>query len=347
MNVGQVIEEVKAWVTQEGSKTPGFCGAYLTGSLNAMSSEEPFPAYRDVDLHIVLQEGGKSSEANLEVSYHGLILECGFKGLDEYASPDVVLANPHIAPHLAVNSLLADPTGQLTILQQEVAQAFAQRPWVTARCTYEKNRVLGHLEQLRQVTTPFNATLQLYWTANFLAGLIAVASLKTPTHRKALILLKELLQQQGRPDLHEKLLDLLGYRYLRMDQVGLYLHACAAAFDRAIQVKKTPSAWDIKLHPHIRPYAIEGAQEMIDAGYHREAMFWIEVFLAISMAAIHNDAPETDKLHFQNALNKLLKDLGRSTPDDWALRYLQANSLKDAIFELADTIVQHHPEIVN
>ena len=347
MEVGQVIEQVKDWVTCEGSKIPGFSGAYLVGGINAMSSAESFPHYCDVDLHIVLEEGGKSSEANLEVSYNGLILECGFKGLDEYSSPEVVLANPHIAPNLVENSVISDPTGQLTEIQKAVADAFAKRQWVTARCAYEKERTLGHLEQLRQVKTTFEATTQLYWVANFLAGLIALASLKTPTHRKALVLMKDLLQRQGHLDLHEKLLELLGYKHLRMAQVDFYLRECAAAFDCAIEVKKTPSFWDMKLRPHVRPYVIEGAQEMMDAGNHREAMFWIEVFLAISIAAIQNDAPDADRLRFQNSLKQMLEDLGRSSSDDWALRYFQACMVKDDIFDVADAIVQRNPDIID
>jgi hypothetical protein len=347
MEVGQVIEQVKEWVLGEGSEIPGFCGTYLVGGINAMPSDEPFPYYCDVDLHIVLKEGGKSSDANLEVSYNGLILECGFKGLDEYSSPEAVLANPHIAPNLVVNSIISDPTGQLTRVQREVAEAFAQRQWVMARCAYEKERTLGHLEQLRQVKTPFEATVQLYWVANFLAGLIALASLKTPTHRKALVLMKELLQGQGHLDLHEKLLDLLGYKHLRTDQVEFYLRECAAAFDCAIEVKKTPSFWDMKLRPHVRPYVIVGAQEMMDAGYYREAMFWIEVFLAISIAAIQNDAPDADRLRFRNSLRQLFEDLGRSTPDDWASRYLQACLVKDDIFDVADVILQSNPNIID
>ena len=159
--------------------------------------------------------------------------------------------------------------------------------------------------------------------------------------------MKDLLQRQGHLDLHEKLLELLGYKHLRMAQVDFYLRECAAAFDCAIEVKKTPSFWDMKLRPHVRPYVIEGAQEMMDAGNHREAMFWIEVFLAISIAAIQNDAPDADRLRFQNSLKQMLEDLGRSSSDDWALRYFQACMVKDDIFDVADAIVQRNPDIID
>jgi hypothetical protein len=347
MKVRQAIELTKEWVELDGTQIPGFCGAYLVGGINAMSPDAPFPPYCDVDLHIVLQTEGKSSQENLELAYRGLILECGFKGLNEYSPPEAVLANPHIAPNLVVNSILVDPTGQLTIIQQSVAQEFARRKWVNARCEYEKKRTLGHLEELRQANTTFEVLTQLYWVANFLSGLVAVASLKTPTHRKGLVLMKDLLQKQGRLDLHERLLDILGYRNLSREQVVFYLQECAITFDRAVEVKQTPSFWDIKLHPHLRPYAIEGAQEMIDEGNHREAMFWIEMFFVISLAAILKDAPDTEKPRFQTTFKQLVSDLGLSTPEDWRAHLIQADDLKNEVFKVADDIVKYNPKITD
>jgi hypothetical protein len=347
MKVSQVIELTKEWVELDGTRIPGFCGAYVTGGINAISPDALFPLYRDVDLIIVLQTEGRSSQQNLELAYRGLILECGFKGLDEYLIPEDVLANPHIAPNLIKNSILSDPTGQLTKTQQVVAQEFARRKWVLARCEYEKKRALGHLEEMSRANTPFEVITQLLWFANFLSGLVAVASLKTPTHRKCLVLMKELLQNQERLDLHERLLDVLGYRNFSREKVAFYLQECAITFDRAVEVNRTPSLFDIKLHPHIRPYAIEGAQEIIDEGNHREAMFWIEIFFAISFAAIQNDAPDHEKPRFQTTFRQLLSDRGLSTPKDWRSHLSQANDLKDEIFKAADEIVKCNPKITD
>jgi hypothetical protein len=326
---------------------PGFCGAYLTGGINAMPPDAPFPLYRDVDMHIVLEEGGKSTQDNLELEYEGLILECGFKGRAEYHPPESVLANPHIAPNLAVDSILSDPTGLLKKTHQVVAKELARRRWVVARSDYEKKRALGHLEQLSQADSPFEALLQLWWFASFLSGLVAVASLKLPTHRKALVLMKELLQSQDRLDLHEELLTVLGYADMSREKVGFYLQECTVAFDRAVAVKRGPSFWGFKLRPHIRPYVIEGAQEMIDEGHHREAMYWIEAFFVIALAVIQNDAPQEEKPRFQATFGRLLADRGLRTPDDWGSRLRQARSLADEVFKVADDIVEHNPQVMD
>jgi hypothetical protein len=347
MNVRQVIQLAKEWVRLYGSQIPGFCGAYLTGGINAMPPDAPFPPYRDVDVHIVLEEGGKSTQDNLELEYEDLILACGFKGRAEYRPPESVLTNPHIAPNLAVDSVLSDPTGLLTEIQQVVAKEFARRRWVVARSEYEKKRALEYLEPLSQADSPFEVLLGLWWFASFLSGLVAVASLKLPTHRKALVLMKELLQSQHGSDLHEGLLTVLGYADMSPEKVGFYLQECTVAFDRAVAVKRRPSYWGFKLRPHVRPYAIDGAREMMDESHHREAMYWIEAFFVIALAVIQNDAPEEEKPRFQATFGRLLSDLGLRTPDDWRSRLRQARKLADEVFRVADDIVVHNPGVMD
>ena len=347
MDVKQVVQLANEWVELYGKQVQGFCGAYLNGGINFLLPHAPFPPYCDVDLIVVLQQGGKSSQENLELAYKGLILECGFKGLAEYDSPASVLANPHLAPNLAVNSVLSDPTGLLTRTHQAVAQEYTRRQWVVARCNYEKKRALGHLAQWSEADSPFEVLTQLWWFANFLAGSIAVASLKPPTHRRALVLMQELLQAQGQLDQHEEMLSVLGFGHMSLETVEFYMQECAVAFDRAVAVKRTPFPWDVKLHAHIRPYAIEGSREMIDAGYHREAMFAIELFLVLSIIAIQNDAPEEDKPPFQALFGRFLGDLGVTTPADWRSRLERAKKLAEEIFRVADEIVESNAEIAD
>jgi hypothetical protein len=45
MRVSQVIEIAKEWVEENVSQLPGFCGAYLGGSLSRMQKDASFPTY--------------------------------------------------------------------------------------------------------------------------------------------------------------------------------------------------------------------------------------------------------------------------------------------------------------
>lgn len=345
MKVRQVIQLAGEWVEHHASQAPGFCGAHLTGGINTMLPDALFPLYHDVDLIIVLREGGKSTEENLELAYRGLILECGFKGLEEYRSPERVLANPHVAHDFATDSILSDPTGLLAETRDVVTREFARQRWVLARCNYEKRRALSHLDEFGQADAPLAALTQLWRFAEFLAGLVAVANLKPPTHRKCLVLMKELLQERERLDLHEELLSVLGCARMGREKVGFYLEECAVAFDRAVVVKRTPSFWGFKLRPHVRPYAIKGAQEIIDGGNYREAMWWIVFFLVVSLVAIQTDAPDEEKPRFRATFGRLLSDLGLGTRADWQSRLRQGRELTEAVSGVADEIIESSPKI--
>src|SRR5260370_32023707 len=71
----QVIGIAREWVHTQGIRIPGFCGAHLMGSLNALPAHAPFAAFRDVDMNI-LAHGTQGGEL-LNVPYQGRIIECG------------------------------------------------------------------------------------------------------------------------------------------------------------------------------------------------------------------------------------------------------------------------------
>ncbi|HEU0295669.1 MAG TPA: hypothetical protein VFR47_23220 [Anaerolineales bacterium] len=344
MYVGQVIELAKEWVETYGNRTPGFCGAHLMGSLNYTPHDAPFSASSDVDLNIVLQ--GAQMSGPQDILYKGLILEYGSLSLERYSSPELVLADPELAANLAVNSILSDPIGILTSLHTTVAKEYPRRKWVLARCGAEKQRTGQGLDGLQHARSPVEAVSSLgaFFSVG-LTGLIAIANLIPPTHRRCLVLMKGLLEQHGRADLHEDVLKLLGFAHLHTVQVQAYLHDCAEAFDCAVRVTRTPVPFGFKLHPHVRPYFIEGTQEMIVAGYPREAMYWILASLMIANGAIQVDASEEEKRYFQAKINQLLSDIGWGTLEDAALRLEWAKILANDVFQVADDMVSRNARI--
>lgn len=345
MNVGQVIELAREWVETEGSQTPGFCGAHLMGALNYAPRDAPFPAYKDVDLNLVVK-GAPGGEPH-EILYRGLILEYGALDVERYRSPATVLSDPGLASNLAVDSILSDPRGKLAMLQSVVEREYAQRKWVQARCASAKNDVHQGLQGLQHAASPDQARLILWlYVSMGLTGTVALADLKPPNHRRSLIQMKALLEQYGREDLQEEMLKLLGFAHLRSAQVKVHLQHMAEAFDRAVQVTRTPVPGSFKLRPHVRPYLVDGAQEMIDEGYPREAMLWIWFGLAISNGAIQADAPEDERPRFQAMADQLYAEMGWSALQDVATHLPQARELADEVFRVADAIVAGHPDIV-
>ncbi len=340
-NVGQVITSVSEWVELHGKQIPGFRGAHLLGSILTLPHEAPFPSYRDVDLNIVCDE--LTDPMTHDVAYNGLILEYGTVSSERYRTPEDVLANPELAANLAAGGILADPYGLLAPLQQAVAAQYAHQRWVVARCSQEKQMVSQVLGGLQHAAAPAEASWLLSSGALFLSGLLAEASLRAPTHRRCLVLMREVLHAHGHAELHEAILRLLGFAHLSRQQVDRYLRDCAETFDQAVAVTRTPVPFQFKLQPHIRPYIIDGAQELIGQGYHREAMFWIGGFLIFANTAIQCDAPAAKKPHFQAKVDQLIEEIGLGTPADIAARASAAQDLAAAIFGIADDLAERSP----
>lgn len=342
MNVSQAIEIAKEWVRENVSEVPGFYGAHLAGSITQMPKDAPFPIYIDVDISIVVQDPRQISSPQQKLLYKGVLLEYVFYGLAGYRSPEVVLSNPMVAHTLAVESVISDPTGLLTELQRSVARNYSQKRWVQARCESLKRSIAECLDKMSRVNSPTEAFKSLGWFVSYLGALIAVAHLKPPTVRKSLVLMRELLQSHGKLALHETVLQLCGYAHMNQRQVESYLRECIAAFDRAVKVKRTPFFGDYNIHSYVRPYLVEGGQEIIDKGYYREVMFWISLFHYLANVAIQNDASETEKSQYQAGFERLLSGLGLYPLNDWQSRLQLAGNIAEEFSRLVDKIIEDY-----
>ncbi len=345
MNTSQAIALAKDWVETHGRHVPGFCGAHLMGGLTYAPKDAPFADYRDIDLNIVLQDapGGEVHD----LLYQGRILEYGVVGLDRYRSAEAILSDIELASNLAVDSILADPLGLLAGLQPTVARDYARRQWVVARCDQMKNAAQQSLADLSQARSPVEALFPLGFFGLNVAGLLACASLRPPTHRRALLLQKDILEQSGHLALHEDLLAVGGMAQASRAQAEAYLQDGAAAFDKAVEVTRTPFPFQFKLHAYVKPYLIQGSQEMIDAGGQREAMLWIALSLLVANTAIQLDAPEADRPAFQAQAERLATAAGLASLSDVQARRQQAQALTDRVFQAADEIVSRNPAIVD
>jgi hypothetical protein len=345
LNTGQAIELAREWVEVHGSQVPGFRGAHLMGGLTYTPKDALFADYKDIDLNIVVQ-GAQGYEVR-DLLYQGRILEYGTVSIDRYRSPEMVLSDIELASNLAADSILADPLGILAELRRTVAKEYSRRKWVVARCDQLKNSALQSVAELSRASSPVEALWQVIFLGRDLAGLVAVAGLRPPTNRRCFILMQEILALWGRSTVYEDSLGVLGVAHLSRAQAESFLHECAAAFDKAVAVTRTPIPYQFKLHAHVKPYIIEGTREMIDAGSHREAMPWIAACLLLANTAIQFDATEEDRPAFQEQVDRLASDLGLGTMPDVRARLQQAQALTDSVFKAADEIVSRNPAIMD
>lgn len=353
MNVGQAIQFATEWVEDYAAHHPEFRGAHLMGGIVALPKDAPFPTTTDLDLSILVevapsqdQDGASDAYQGVPIDefYKGVLIEAGVRRTDLYGSPEVVLASPDLASSLAVNSILLDPNGLLARIQPIVAAQYRRRRWVATRCEWEKQQALDALERVANATTPAEFLTDMVFVLLYLSGLITVASVRPPTHRKCLVLLRELLEAEVKNDLYDEMLAIAGCARLNAAQVMAYQELCARAFDRAVEVRRTPVPLDFKLRPHVRPYIVDAGRLAIEQGDHRELMPWLCLGLGLFTQVIRNDAPAAESARYNQVWADLYQLLGIDTPASRAEKLRTAIELKDSLFALADEIVGRLPD---
>ncbi len=357
MDAGRAKRTASRWVEENAHRWVGLCAAHLVGGITAMPDDTPFPAYKDVDIHLVFDDGSPSLSADgpfpniIEVSYGGILIEAGVKPVAQYRSPEAALANPEIAYHLTVDSSLYDPSGLLDGLRESVRREYSRRRWVLARLEHERNGLEGALGMLPVVSARLGATgeyLMLGYSATYLAAALGIAALQPPRMGgRMLVHMRSVLAEYDRLDLYEEVLDLFGVRNAGPERVGQLLGEAAAAFDLAVRVRRTPHPFQHKLHAHLRPYFVESCRSMIAEGYNREALTWAAAFYCASTDVILVDGPEEEKPRFAGRQAGLLRELGVYTAEEREAKVAQARRLHERVLTLAGEIAAGNPRIAD
>jgi len=93
-----------------------------------------------------------------------------------------------------------------------------------------------------------------------------------------------------------------------------HLDELARTFDAADAVAKTLYRFRSDISAAARPIAIDGSRELIQAGNHREAVFWIVATFARCHTILALDAPELQRAHAP-AFDAVVADLGIHSSD--------------------------------
>ncbi len=342
--VADVTCTIQNWLDRTSSRFPDFVGAFLFGGIVHLPDEAAFPAYRDVDMIVVLDQPGKVELTNLELLVEGIMVEVGFNRIETISSPEAILVNPELATNFSVAKILADPSGILQPLQNKVRNAFSQRKWVLARCESELKNAYDAISLIETSATLFEKMINLWNVISRLTGLVALACLQPPTHRRSLIVSKEILDHLRRADLHEQILKLWGSADLTRSEVQTLLDRSILVFDLAVVVHKTPVPVDFKLKPHLRPYFLDASQEMIDEGHYREATFWIALPAIIGSLAIMADGTEGDKIIADALARDFYNCHGITSTVDIDARVPPARSLAKTLDDFTREIVRGYRE---
>jgi len=343
-SVEQAKNAAARWESEVAAAWAGFEGAFLHGSITWLADDATLPATSDVDVIVVLAGDDRPPNPG-KFLFDGVLLDASILRANEVQSAEQVLGISHLAGSLRGASILADPTGRLTAIQWQVVRDFAKREWVIRRCEHAQGKILAFLDSL-DPNRPLhdNVTSWLFGTG-VTTHVLLVAGLRNPTVRSRYVAVHELLAEHDRLDIHEELLGLLGADNLTQLQVERHFAAMTDAFDAAKSVIRTPFFFASDISEVARPIAIDGTREMIDRGYHREAMFWIAATYARCQKVLATDASPELQDRFTPGFEDMLRDLSVVAYDDLVRRSAEVRAYMPRLRTIAEQIMDSNVAI--
>jgi hypothetical protein len=337
-------EIARQWVAGASQTTPGFLGAFFHGSSNWLADDTELPASSDLDVMIVLDDKDPPVKPGKFI-HRDMMLEVSYLSADQIRSADAILGDYRLAGSFHTASVIADPSGRLTALQATVARDYAKRHWVRTRCEHARDNVLHYLRSVDSAVSLHQQATGWLFGAGVTTHVLLVAGLKNPTVRKRYLAARDLLEEYNRLDFHERLLELLGCAQWTRTQAEDHLAELAHVFDAAKTAIKSPFFFASDLTDLARPIAIDGSRELIEHGYHREAVFWLVATSLRCQAVFAADAPDEMRERYEPSCLRLLNDLGITSSADLRVRRDQVIDALPDVWDVAEAIMAANPAI--
>ena len=214
------------------------------------------------------------------------------------------------------------------------------------RCEHATIHALQYLRQGVNQAPLFHdkVTCWLFGTG-IMAHILPVAGLKNLTVRRRYMAVRELLADNGRLEFHESLLQMAGCAQLSRERIEHHLAAVADVFDVAKAIIRTPNRFAADISDDGRPVAIDGSRELIERGFHREAVLWIVATFCRCLSILHNDAPPETQRKFEPSFRELIGDLGVTSFADLQRLSEQVQERIPRVWEVAEAIMAANPDI--
>ena len=344
MRIKQARDAAREWVIEEASRLPGIHGAYTCGSTNWLPDDGELRTTSDFDIVIVLSDPNQARKRG-KFLFRDSLFDVSYLSDVQLQSPDLVLGDYHLAPSFRTTKILFDPSGHLTALLAAVRRNFAKRQWVRARCIHARNKVLEYLHSIDEQGPLHDQVIAWLFAAGITTHVLLTAGLRNPTVRLRYPAVRRLLADYGHLEFHEALLELLGSARLSPGRVGHHLATLTDIFDLAKDTIKTAFSFAADISASARPIAIDGSLELIERGYHREAMFWIAVTHSRCQQVILNDAPNEMTDAFKDSYQELAGALRVASSAEIRQRCAAVERMLPHVWDLAEAIMAANQEI--
>jgi hypothetical protein len=344
MKVGSARAAAVKWVMQHASQENGFRGAYFSGSTVGLPDEAELSVASDVDVVIVTVDSEPPPKLGKFI-YRDALVEATYLPWKQLASLEEVLTSYHLAGSFRVDTIISDPTGYLSSLQKQVARHFAEELWVRRRCENARQRIENGLKAIDISAPLHDQVMSWIFPGGVTTHVLLVAALRNPTVRLRYLAAREVLMEYGYDSLYEDLLKLLGCAHLTPECVEQHLEELARTFDDTVSVAKTPFFFSTDITAKARSIAIDGCRELIRAGNHREAVFWIVATFARCHKILEVDATlELQRAHYP-AFAAIVADLGITSSADIISRAEDVIKFLPRLWETTEAILLANPDI--
>lgn len=345
MNVQKARSIAQEWVDQYGSRLPGFCGAYLSGSILAADGQDSLPETSDIDIVVIInQEPPKEKPGKF--SYRRVLLEVTLIRAEEYASPEHVLSTHYLAYALHKDGILADPMGWLRPLHQSVKTQYANNNWVRRRCQSFLTRIKDCAARF-DTDGPFHEqATQWVFPTGITTFPILAADLQNCTVRKRYTAARMVLESYGLTDFYTPLIRLLTGDKFRPDSLPGHLKELETTFDMA-SLTEGPSfhySFRSDISQESRFIAIGGCSHLIASPYPMEAVFWMAATFARSHTILSMDAPDLHRKRLPS-FAAFMADIGITGPEAFARRNQELLAFLPEVERVYNIIIQERTKV--
>jgi hypothetical protein len=338
MKVGTARAIAAEWVMLHLSEEPWFRGAYFSGSTILLKENEEMSAASDMDVVVVMAH----DETPLKLGkfrYEGVLIEITYLSWSKLQSGEDVLTDYHLAGSFRVNTLISDPTGHLEKLLQYVSAHFAEKTWVRRRCENARLRIKHGLKSIHPQDPWHDQVTSWLFPTGVTTHVILVAALQNPTVRLRYFKVRDVLKEHGYEDVYSVLLKLLGVNDMTEEQAEHHLRALEQTFDAAVSIAKTPFFFSSDISAEARTIVIDGSRELIQSGFHREAVFWMVATFARCHKIFEVDGSDGIQFKHRPAFDAMTADLGISSTDDLNRRAEDVLEFLPKLWEIAESII--------
>jgi hypothetical protein len=282
-----------------------------------------------------------------KVYHHGVLLDVTYLPAGQLASAEDVLSSYYLAGSFSRPSIVLDPNGRLQALTDTVSNEFPRRRWIVRRCEHGWSNATRHFGSMT-ANVPWHDRVMVWLFGTAAATIVLLsAGLRNPTVRTRYLAVRQLLADYGQSDQYESLLEDLGCSRTSRDLVESWLSALEPAFDEAAAVVRSPLPFASDISAVARRIAIDGSRDLIERGYHREAVFWIAVTYARCQKILFHDGTAAQYARHAPGFESMVADLGIPSAQDAAELSGRAETLKARVWEIAEAILAANPAVVD